>query len=113
MATVVEEIRLILTEVGENKNKFWHGLLFDDGSVRTEWGRVGYNKQSKDFPGAGRTFLERKRREKEKKGYSEQRTVSTTPQAKVQNVRDSDLRSIARSQLVKTSNSGLNLTVYI
>ena len=108
MANIIEEIRLILVEVGVNSNKFWTGRLYDNGDAETLWGRVGYSGDSKMFPGAGRTFLEKKQREKEKKGYSPLKTVGG-PAAQIvsenKNVGNHELRQIAKAQLLKSSNN--------
>lgn len=106
MATLIREVRLIKTEVESNNNKFWHGFLYDDGTVKAEWGRVGYSGDSGEWSG-GDSYLEKKLREKLKKGYSEQKTVSgvanngAAPSVAVKN---SDLHQIAKSQLLKASN---------
>jgi poly [ADP-ribose] polymerase len=106
MATLIKEIRLIKTEVDCNANKFWNGQLFDDGTVKAEWGRVGYSGDSGEWQG-GEDYLNKKLKEKLKKGYTEQKTVSgvtnggISPSTKVKNA---DLNVIARSQIVKTAN---------
>jgi predicted DNA-binding WGR domain protein len=46
MPTLLKEIKLIKSEVTENNNKFWFGQLFDDGTVKATWGRVGYSGDS-------------------------------------------------------------------
>lgn len=80
MSTVVEEYRLILTDLGVNSNKFWNGIRREDNSVTTEWGRVGEAGASKTTPfgdpDRAEKYLASKRKEKEKKGYSLQRTIS-------------------------------------
>lgn len=83
MASVLEEHKLILADISVNSNKFWHGSLLDDNSVVTEWGRVGESGQNlrKTFSSqeAAAKFLATKRREKERKGYSVQRTLGASP----------------------------------
>lgn len=111
MATVIEEIRLINVGVDVNMNRWWTGRLFDNGDVETLWGRVGYDGQSKLFPGAGKSFLLEKQREKNKKGYSELKTVGgpATPTAtQSRDVGNHELRQIAKAQLVKSSNPTLD-----
>lgn len=80
---MIEEHKLILTDIGANSNKFWHGRLDDDFSVTTEWGRVGESGQSqtKCFNDslAASKYLDGKRKEKERKGYSVQRTIGAAP----------------------------------
>lgn len=108
MATLIKEVRLIKTEVGENANKWWTGQLFDDGSVKATWGRVGYSGDSGEWQG-GDSYLAKKVKEKIKKGYSEQKTVGAVNacQGSGQSVKNSDLHSIAKSQLLKVSNPTL------
>jgi len=111
MANVIEEIRLILVEAVSNNNKWWTGRLFDNGDVMTMWGRVGYNGDSKMFTGAGRSFLEKKQREKQKKGYSPLKTVggpASATTAQVKDMGNHELRQIAKAQLVKSKNPQLD-----
>jgi predicted DNA-binding WGR domain protein len=109
MATLIKEVRLIKTEVGENANKFWNGFLYDDGTVKAEWGRVGYSGDSGEWQG-GETYLTKKLKEKTKKGYSEQKTIGavTASAGSGPVVKNSDLHSIAKAQLMKTSNPTLD-----
>lgn len=112
MPTLIKEVRLIKTEVGENANKFWNAQLFDDGKVKASWGRVGYAGESGEWDG-GEKYLDKKIKEKTKKGYSEQKTIgavsSTSSSGGI--VRNSDLHEIARTQLCKSSNSALEKLV--
>lgn len=42
MANVIEHKKYICVEFGDsNNNKFWQYTLYDDGTAKTEWGRVG------------------------------------------------------------------------
>lgn len=104
---IISQKRLILTETGENKNKYWEIDLYDNGDVVTRWARVGYDPQSKTFPNAGKEFMEQKLKEKERKGYSEQKTVGGITNggiAPTTNVKNADLNIIAKTQIVKTAN---------
>jgi predicted DNA-binding WGR domain protein len=65
--------KLIKVDSKENSNKFWNGIIYDDGSARTEWGRVGYSSQSKDFSCS--LVIEKKKNEKLKDGYEELKIV--------------------------------------
>jgi poly [ADP-ribose] polymerase len=107
MSTVVKEVKLICSEIGENANKYWYGRVYDNGDFESEWGRVGVTKDSKLFPGGGETMLDKKVREKNKKGYSELRIAPTTPGATNTTVSDSSLASIAKSQ-IKTDSPELD-----
>lgn len=108
MATLLKEVKLIMTEVGTNNNKWWTGQLFDDGTVKATWGRVGYSGDSGEWQG-GDSYLDKKVREKMKKGYTELKTVGavTSSAGSGAAVKDSDLHSIAKNQLIKSSNPTL------
>jgi predicted DNA-binding WGR domain protein len=108
MATLIKEVKLIMTEVGTNNNKFWYGHLYDDGTVKAEWGRVGYSGDSGEWQG-GQSYLDKKVKEKLKKGYTELKTVGTITNGGMAPsvVKNQDLHTIARSQLIKTSNPTL------
>ena len=96
-----------MTEVGTNNNKWWTGQLFDDGMVKANWGRVGYSGDNGEWSG-GQSYLDKKVKEKMKKGYTELKTISNaiTGSAGVA-VKNQDLHTIARSQLIKASNPTL------
>ena len=99
MATEVERVKMVYTDAKGNSNKVWSGVLYDDGTVTTEWGRIGAtNMQSKDFPGAGKTFLDKKAKEKEKKGYRQVKTIDGNVGGTPSGSRDSGTK-IANVQL--------------
>ena len=105
MANVVEHRKFSCTNLGNNNNKFWNVTLYDNGDVRSEFGRQGDSGQTKVWPGAGRSHMESKIHEKEKKGYHENQVIegvgTTTVSAKT--VADTDLKNIAAKQ-IKSSN---------
>ena len=116
MATLIKEVRLIMAENGidaktgkpRNNYKFWVGKLYDDDMVHANWGRVGETGDSGEWAG-GQSYLDKKIKEKFRKGYTEQKTmgesiVTSTPSAPVNS---GDLHSIAKSQLIKSSNPTL------
>ena len=108
MANIVRKVSLIMADIDNNNNKVWYGTLFDDNSVLTEWGRVGKNMQSKHFPNAGSSFLDKKEREKRKKGYDTLNVVEGSEHVKVSSasssrVDNSGLKAIAKKQ-IKHSN---------
>jgi poly [ADP-ribose] polymerase len=111
MPNIVEELQLILSDVENNNNKVWYGRLFDNDDVETSWGRVGYDLQSKMFPSSGKSFLEKKKAEKIKKGYTELKVVSNTTGIVNANpskvVKNSELHEIAKTQLIKSTNPTL------
>lgn len=110
MATLIREVKLIKVEqsADNNNNKWWTGQVFDDGTVKATWGRVGYTGDSGEWQG-GDSYLEKKIREKTKKGYSEVKTVGSVDVAPGSGspVKDRDLHAIAKSQLIKSSNPTL------
>jgi len=108
MATLLKEVKLIMTEVGTNNNKWWTGQLFDDGTVKATWGRVGYSGDSGEWQG-GDSYLQKKIKEKLKKGYTELKTVGavTASSGSGSVVKDRDLHAVAKAQLIKSSNPTL------
>jgi poly [ADP-ribose] polymerase len=109
MPNLIEEIKLVFADVTDNHNKVWYGLLYDNDDCETRWGRVGYDLQSKMFPGTGKSFLDKKRKEKIAKGYTELKTVgsgSLSPTTGV-TIKNSELHLVAKSQLVKSANPTL------
>lgn len=64
---LIRKVEMQNTEDGHSK--IWIGHLFDNDLVVTEWGKIGYDTQSKSFEKAGEEFLEKKIAEKIKKGY--------------------------------------------
>ena len=108
MATLTKKITLIFSDSGTadgvQHNKVWYGELYDSGDVITKWGRVGYDLQSKEFPGAGEGFLLKKEAEKIKKGYTPAKIVdSATTAGATATVAKGSLHEIAKSQILKSS----------
>ena len=48
MPTIIKEARLIMTDVGENNNKFYYLYLYDDDSIKSVNGRVGVTSVEND-----------------------------------------------------------------
>lgn len=118
MANLIKEVRLIFAENGTdsktgkllNSYKYWTAKLYDDDQVHAEWGRVGCaNPDSGVWPG-GDSYLSKKVREKEKKGYTHQKTMgeAVAQSGSGTTVRNSDLHAIAKAQLVKSSSPVLD-----
>lgn len=116
MATLLKEVRLIMADNGtdidtgkqSNHYKYWNAKLYDDGMVKADWGRVGGSGDSGEWSG-GQSYLDKKVREKIKKGYTEQKTIGdvTVNVGTGSTVKNADLHSIAKSQLIKSSNPTL------
>ncbi len=111
MANLVRKITLIFADAGEadgtQHNKAWYGELYDNNDVITRWGRVGYDLQSKEFPGVGEGFLLTKEREKLKKGYTPAKVIdAAAPVASAgATIAKSNLHEIAKSQILRSSGS--------
>lgn len=103
MPNIIEHKKYSLTDLEKNANKYWNVTLYDNGDVISVWGRQGKGEQSKTWNGAGRSFMEKKIREKEKKGYRENLTVESSSTATVKSIRNTELGSIAQQQ-IKSNN---------
>ena len=101
MATVVEAVNLVMSDIGNNNNKFWQGTLFDNGDVLCKWGRVGDDGQEKPFPCAGKSFLDKKVKEKIAKGYRKNDIVASgsTIVKNASSSASSEIREIAKKQI--------------
>lgn len=107
MSKTIKEYRFILVEVGENSNKYWNGFLYDDGSAESVYGRVGVTEQRTRYP--SHDILEKKAREKLKKGYTPVKTIATDT-TQVKTVDNGNLAHLARQQ-IKVSNPNLTRLV--
>lgn len=99
------EVNLICADVGANANKYWKAILHENGDVECEWGRVGVTKNSKTFRGVGQRYIDKKVREKEKKGYRPTKILAGESSVKV--VSDDKLASLAKKQIIKNSSPEL------
>lgn len=97
MSKIIEEIELIMVDLTANANKVWRGKLFDDDSVITEWGRVGYSLSSKTFPHTGKAQYDKLVKSKIKKGYSPTKTIKTDGTARVMPV--NNISQLAQKQI--------------
>jgi hypothetical protein len=117
MATLLKEVKLIKVENGldpktgkpVNNNKYWLGKQFDDGNWSAEWGRVGCANPDSDTWSDSKKSMDSVVRSKIKKGYTEAKTIGevTAAQSSGAVVKNSDLHSIAKTQLIKSSNPTL------
>jgi len=101
MATITEHRKFSCTKLGSNNNKYWNVTLYENNDVISEWGRQGKTKQSKTWPGAGRSFMEAKIREKNKKGYFENQVVEGIGEINfsANKVTNTELKDIATKQI--------------
>ena len=108
MATIAKQIKLILTDVGNNNNKFWYGEAFTDGTYHASWGRIGVGEQNQTKSlGSERsaiTQLDKKASEKQRKGYRPLDIVEDGKESPALIVQQSKLKEIAKKQ-IKTASS--------
>jgi len=108
MATIAKQIKLILTDVSNNNNKFWYGEAFTDGTYHASWGRVGVGEQNQTKSlGSERSavaLLDKKASEKHHKGYRSLDIVEDGKEAPSVTVHQSKLKEIAKKQ-IKTASS--------
>ena len=58
MSKIISQRMFILTDAGNNNNKFWEATLHENGDCLCRWGRVGADGQSKTFAGIGSHGME-------------------------------------------------------
>ena len=117
MPTIVEKHELVCVNLRDNNNKYYNIELHDNGDVLSRWGRVGYGNSSQEklYPGIGRYGMEKKMREKNKKGYKEIETLDaqasngTTAKA----VAQGSLQRLAQEQIVSSHPQTQKLIAYL
>src|SRR5689334_14780961 len=117
MSNVVQEDRYIMSDIVANNNKFWNIIRHGDHSVITQWGRVGEDGQSKTFAHSSQYEAEKfygsKCREKEKKAYVKQKTLSNTANHKVESLQSHSLAEVAKKQIQTNNPLVLKLVDYL
>lgn len=102
---MVESSVLTLTNISGNNNKFWKYSVFEDGSVKYEWGRIGYagDSSTKNFGSSAAALKDAhsRMRSKEAKGYVKQDVVADGTKVPVN--AKSTLESVAVSQISSNS----------
>lgn len=58
-----------LEYIDETSDKVWQADLMENNDVLCSWGKMGTELQSKLFPNAGESFMNKKMTEKIRKGY--------------------------------------------
>ena len=96
MSKIISQRMFILTDAGNNNNKFWEATLHENGDCLCRWGRVGADGQSKTFAGIGSHGMESKIREKTSKGYREIAVIGKTKSSGVSTV---EVKSIAEKEI--------------
>ena len=104
-SAVVREYRMNYFDPGENSNKVWIGMAYSDGKFETRFGRVRdeANLVSKEKKFANQALaeaeLERKRREKLRKGYKDTVVLDNHVQVAVQKGKKDKLSQIAAEEI--------------
>jgi len=95
--SIIKSIRMICTNIEGNNNKFWDADLHDDGNIYVKYGRVGYSGQEEGPFSGGEAFLEKKIKEKKKKGYVEFKGIAVDKPTVITN--STPLKEIAKKQI--------------
>ncbi len=100
---ITRKVKLIFSDLSANSYKQWRAELHDDGRVISRFSAVGSTEQEKDYGCVGEAFLEKKIKEKTKKGYEFCRVLENEG---AQIVSRGSLADIAVSQ-IKFSNEAI------
>jgi len=118
--TEINRVMLIKTDVDNNNNKYYDLRLYDDGTVKAKYGRVGAPKgQSKSYSGGQVKFDKiiatktRPENPKSKKGGYREAKVVTGSNATITDVTASTLQNIAKKQIQHTSPETTKLIEYL
>lgn len=127
MATVIEHRKFVFCRAGNDdwqkngSNKVWEILLYDNGDVETKYGKIGQSLQSTTKAGEGRSFFEKKIREKttpkshyDGECYREIKTLETSGVGSSSPVvtAKTDLRQLALKQIAANCPLTANLITY-
>lgn len=105
VSTVTRQYRMNYFDPGENSNKVWIGMAYSDGKFETRFGRVRdeatlVSKEKKFASQAlAEAELERKRREKLRKGYKDTVVLDNHVQVAVQKGKQDKLSQIAAEEI--------------
>lgn len=109
--TVVKQYRMNYFDPDENSNKVWIGIAYSHGGFETRFGRVrdeaNLHSSTKRFSdqSAALQELERKRREKLRKGYKDTVTIDNDTQAVLPAGKRSSLSKIAADEIEGSSDN--------
>lgn len=105
-----------MTRIGENNNKYWKIIQRDDFSCQVEFGRIGYDGQSKTHQFSNIELSDRfyitKIREKLSKGYSKQEVIQTKSSS-INVESNHSLKMLAESQIESNSEIVKTLIRYL
>lgn len=98
MATI-ETVKLIFSNLGDRSYKQWRGELDDSGNVTSYYGAVGATEQVKRYGCMGKSFLDKKVKEKIRKGYEHVKTLDSAMQNTPKAIAGRSLAEIALAQI--------------
>jgi poly [ADP-ribose] polymerase 2/3/4 len=104
-STITRQYRMNYFDPGENSNKVWIGMAYSDGRFETRFGRVrdeaNLVSKEKKFASQGEAEneLERKRREKLRKGYKDTVVLDNHVEIAVRKNKRDNLSQIAAEQI--------------
>ena len=109
LASATKVKRMIMTDIDANNNKYWNGYVLGNGDFYCEYGRVASGKADcrHNYYPYGDTYdaenwLEKKAKEKLRKGYTEQQVTEhqvKSASSSVKSVSNGNLKSIATQQI--------------
>lgn len=103
MANIVNEVKLIMTDMDANNNKYWYAAVMDDGTYVQENGRVGAanpQRRTKNLGVSGaQRELDKKVAEKLGKGYEHARVLGGSQSSNAKTVSKSQLESVAVKEI--------------
>ena len=105
VSNIVRQYRMNYFDPGENSNKVWIGMAYSDGRFETRFGRVrdeaNLVSKEKKFAtqAAAEQELERKRREKLRKGYKDTVVLDNHVEGAVRKDKKNQLSQIAAEQI--------------
>lgn len=101
MANIIEDAKLIMTDIDANNNKYWYAAVMDDGSYVQENGRVGATNPQRRTKQLGvdsaKREFNKKVNEKLAKGYEYAKVITTT--VNQETVVKSNLESVAVKEI--------------
>ena len=114
MSEVIEERYFTYVNGGAgSNNKFYRYQLLADGTILTQWGRIGETPSNGRKTG-GKTALERLIRERTgKKGYKEQEIIGSTLSAGAPAIQKEKLERIAATALVADGSASAPVSALI
>lgn len=107
--SIVRQYRMNYFDPGENSNKVWIGIAYSDGSFETRFGRVrdeanlAVSRKKFADRSAAENELERKRREKLRKGYKDTVVLDNTVQAAITTKKKNNLSKVAADEIEGSS----------